>query len=66
MQITAWWINASRRGLKLLESNGILTNAEVKGASKVLRAAALTYVASASVAVLQLLRLIVISQGRRR
>ena len=58
--------NASRRGLKLLESNGILTNAEVKGASKVLRAAALTYVASASVAVLQLLRLIVISQGRRR
>ncbi len=58
--------NASRRGLKLLESNGILTKEEVKGASSVLRAAALTYVAAASTAVLQLLRLVLIAQSRRR
>ena len=58
--------NASSRALKSLEINGILYTEEVADTRKVLRAAALTYVASAASAILQLLRLILISGGRRR
>lgn len=58
--------NASSRALKALETNGILYTEEVADTRKVLRAAALTYVASAASAILQLLRLILISGGRRR
>ena len=58
--------NASSRALKSLETNGILYTEEVADTRKVLRAAALTYVASAASAILQLLRLILISGGRRR
>ena len=58
--------NASSRALKALEKNGILYTEEVADTRKVLRAAALTYVASAASAILQLLRLILISGGRRR
>ena len=58
--------NASSRALKSLETNGILYTEEVVDTRKVLRAAALTYVASAASAILQLLRLILISGGRRR
>ena len=57
--------NASSRALKALETNGILYTEEVADTRKVLRAA-LTYVASAASAILQLLRLILISGGRRR
>ena len=57
---------ASSRALKALETNGILYTEEVADTRKVLRAAALTYVASAASAILQLLRLILISGGRRR
>ena len=58
--------NASSRALKSLETNGILYTEEVADTRKVLRAAAMTYVASAASAILQLLRLILISVGRRR
>ena len=58
--------DASSRALKSLETNGILYTEEVADTRKVLRAAALTYVASAASAILQLLRLILISGGRRR
>lgn len=53
--------NASSRALKILEARGILYDKEVDGARKVLSAAALTYVAATLMAVLQLVRLIAIS-----
>lgn len=55
-------LNASRRALALLGERNILLPDEVSGARKVLSAAALTYVAGAVMAVLQLLRLIMISR----
>ena len=59
-------LNASRRALTLLENGGYLTSGEMPGARSVLSAAALTYVVSALMAVLQLLRLIAIAGNRRR
>jgi Zn-dependent membrane protease YugP len=50
-------INASRRALALLKEGGYLQGEELKGASSVLTAAALTYIAAAAVALLNLLRL---------
>lgn len=58
--------NASRRALGLLGENGILYDSEISQTKRVLSAAALTYVASAAAAVLQLLRLIILFGGRRR
>lgn len=58
--------NASGRALGLLESVGIMPAGEVGSAKKVLSAAAWTYVAAAATSILQLLRLILISGGRRR
>ena len=58
--------NASSRALKMLESTGILSHEENAGAKKVLTAAALTYVAALASSILQLLRLIILSGGRRR
>lgn len=52
--------NASSRALRILQETGILGHSEGKGASKVLRAAALTYVAAAAASILQLLRLIIL------
>jgi hypothetical protein len=46
--------NASSRALQALPASGILSDSEVAGARKVLTAAALTYVAAATAAVLQL------------
>lgn len=57
--------NASSRALKLLGSTGILGEQEVGGARKVLSAAAMTYVAALAASILQLLRLIILSGGRR-
>lgn len=57
--------NASRRALALLNQNGILGQQELHGTKKVLFAAALTYVASAASAILQLLRIILLFGGRR-
>ena len=56
--------NASNRALAALEGGGFLTRDEVAQTNKVLRAAALTYVAAALTAVLQLLRLLLLF-GRR-
>ncbi len=57
--------NASSRALNALEKSGMLYREEILDTRKVLRAAALTYVASAASMILQLLRLVVIG-GRRR
>lgn len=57
--------NASKRALVALENNGILYNDENAKVKKVLSAAAMTYVAGAAAAVLQLLRLVMLF-GRRR
>ncbi|GKU24807.1 neutral zinc metallopeptidase [Clostridium folliculivorans] len=57
--------NASSRALKILKSKNILYPDEVKGAQKVLGAAAMTYVAATLMAISQLLRLIVISDRDR-
>jgi len=56
--------DASRRALVQLNQLGFVAPEEQKGAKKVLDAAALTYVAAAAAAVLQLLRLVLI-RGRR-
>ncbi|HHU11866.1 MAG TPA: zinc metallopeptidase [Clostridiaceae bacterium] len=58
--------DASRRAIASLDQSGMLSSEELKGAKKVLNAAALTYVASALTAVLSLLRLILLSRNRRR
>jgi Zn-dependent membrane protease YugP len=58
--------NASRRALIALDSQGILTAEEYPWARKVLSAAALTYVASLTMSILQLLRLLALSGRRRR
>lgn len=52
--------NASRRALAQLDSGGFLRNDEIDGARRVLNAAALTYVAAAAMAALQLLRLVLL------
>lgn len=57
--------DASKRGLMLLESNGLLEQDELQGAKKVLQAAALTYVAATASAVLQLVRLLILRDRRR-
>lgn len=57
--------NASNRALSVIESNGLLTFEEKLGAAKVLRSAAMTYVAALAVSVAQLLRLIFRFTGRR-
>lgn len=59
-------INASSRALKLLNADGILAPQEVRGAKKVLTAAALTYVAALAGSILQLLRLLILAGGRDR
>lgn len=58
--------DASGRALEQLEGGGYLSSAETDDAGRVLRAAALTYVAAALQAVLQLLRLLVLAGGNRR
>ncbi|MCL2837786.1 MAG: zinc metallopeptidase [Oscillospiraceae bacterium] len=57
--------NASRRAIAALDHNVYLTPEESAGAKKVLRTAAMTYVAAVAVSALQLLRLILISRRRR-
>ncbi len=56
--------NASSRALATIRDNNILTPEELKGAKKVLSAAAMTYVAALAVAIGQLLRLIIIVNRR--
>lgn len=56
--------DASRRAVRILGSTGILSEQELPMTRKVLKAAALTYVAGAAAAILQLLRLIILFGGR--
>lgn len=57
--------NASRRAIRVLDGAGILFGNEVTGAKRVLRAAALTYVASVLSTALQLFRLVLLVNRRR-
>lgn len=56
--------NASARAVGRLEGLGILGHEELRGAKKVLSAAAMTYVASAAVAILELIRLLILVGNR--
>ena len=58
--------NASSRALKMLGQQGILGEGELPYTKKVLKAAAMTYVASAAAGILQLLRLVLLFGGRNR
>ena len=57
--------NASRRALAILQ-NAQMPEEDVKASKKVLTAAALTYVASLAVSLANLLRLIILVNGRSR
>lgn len=57
--------NASNRALAILGASGyLMPGEEIGGAKKVLNAAALTYVAAAATAILQLLRMLLIRGNR--
>ena len=58
--------NASSRALAALASSGRFTDEDLSNAKKTLRAAALTYVAALAVSLANLLRLIILVNGRRR
>jgi len=58
--------DASARALKILERDHILEGEEHRGATKVLKAAAMTYVAALFATILQLLRLVLLVSGNRR
>ena len=58
--------NASRRALAAIENTQLLYEDEVKGTRRVLRAAALTYVAALAVSLAQILRLFIIVRGNDR
>ena len=58
--------DASNRALIALEDSGVLSPDELYGARKVLMAARFTYIAAIATSVLSLLRLILISQNRRK
>lgn len=58
--------NASSRALGILGDSGMLGTEELGMAKNVLFAAALTYVAGAASSILQLLRIILLTNGRRR
>lgn len=59
-------IDASNRAMQMLTEGGYVTAEEESGVRKVLRAAAMTYIAAAVANMLNLLRLILISNSRRR
>lgn len=58
--------DASRRAIKILDNSAMLDEDELSGAKKVLRAAAMTYVAAVLASALQILRLVLLSNSRRR
>jgi hypothetical protein len=58
--------DASKRALVSIERMGLLEGEELIGAKKVLRAAALTYVAGLATTMMQLLRFIVMVNNRKR
>ena len=58
--------NASSRAIRVLDTGIMLSREELDGATKVLKAAALTYVASLFSSILQLLRLVLLTRNDRR
>lgn len=56
--------DASNRAIRILAGTGMLQGDEVRHTRKVLTAAALTYVASAASAILQLLRIVLLANRR--
>jgi Zn-dependent membrane protease YugP len=58
-------LNASSRAIRILDETRMLYEDEVGPAKKVLKAAAMTYVAAVASTALQLLRLLLILNGRR-
>lgn len=57
--------NASSRALSILSSSGFITTEEYQPVKQVLQAAALTYVAAAVYAIMQLIYLLMLSDRRR-
>ncbi|HIW21160.1 MAG TPA: zinc metallopeptidase [Candidatus Dorea intestinavium] len=57
--------NASNRAIKALSNTGLLYDDELAMTRKVLGAAAMTYVAGATATALQLLRILILTRGRR-
>lgn len=57
--------NASSRAIRIIADTGLMQGDEIKAAKKVLSAAAMTYVASAASSILQLLRILLLTGGRR-
>ena len=57
--------NASHRAMKAIEGWGYMSDAETDGSRRVLRAAAMTYVAALATSLLTLLRLLLIFSGGR-
>ncbi|MDO4622087.1 MAG: zinc metallopeptidase [Eubacteriales bacterium] len=58
--------NASRRALAKLGQTGLMAEEEIGGTRRVLRAAAMTYVAAVCSSMMHLARMIILSGGRRR
>jgi hypothetical protein len=56
--------NASKRAVAQLRDRGYLSSQELAGAKSVLSAAALTYIASTAMAVLQLVRMLMLRDSR--
>ncbi len=59
-------LDASNRAMRNLESSGLLVGDELKGARKVLNAAAMTYVAAAAQSILTVLYYVSLLTGMRR
>lgn len=57
--------NASNRAIAAIEGSNLLMGDELTGAKKVLKAAAMTYVAALAVSLMQLLRLLILVNRRR-
>ena len=58
--------DASKRAIKVIEQQGMLADDEIGGAKKVLKAAAMTYVAAFAATAATLLRFLLMARGRRR
>lgn len=58
--------NASKRAVGILDEHNYLSQEELRGSKKVLSAAAMTYLAAAFVALMQLIRILLIARGSRR
>ena len=58
--------NASNRAVEILGEHSYLNADELKGSKKVLSAAAMTYLAAAFVALMQLIRILIIARSSRR